>query len=145
MDRIIVGVDGSKGSELAFRWALREAATHGAILEVVAVHPYPEVVGVPGAQYPVERTEDVEVRARQALDELCERVAGPESGVEVIPVVLVGNVADRLLASASHADLLVVGARGLGGFRGLLLGSVSQQCVQHATCATVVVPTPPEP
>ncbi|MBW3620110.1 MAG: universal stress protein [Actinobacteria bacterium] len=144
MDRIIVGVDGSKGSELAFRWALREAAVHDAILEVVAVHPYPEVVGVPGAQFPIERTEDVEARARQALDELCERVVGPDAEVEVVPIVLIGNVADRLRAAAAHADLLVVGARGVGGFRGLLLGSVSQQCVQHATCPTVVVPTPPD-
>ena len=144
MDRIIVGVDGSKGSELAFRWALREAAAHDAILEVVAVHPYPDVVGVPGAQFPVERTEDVEARARQTLDELCERVVGPDSEVEVVPIVLIGNVADRLRAAAVHADLLVIGARGVGGFRGLLLGSVSQQCVQHATCPTVVVPTPPD-
>lgn len=145
MHRIVVGVDGSKGAELALRWALREAAAHDAILEVVAVHPYPEIVGVPGAQFPVERTEDVELRARRNLATFVERVAGPEPGVEVIQITLIGTVSDRLLAAAARADLLVVGARGLGGFRGLLLGSVSQQCVLHAVCPTVVVPTPPEP
>lgn len=145
MHRIVVGVDGSKGAELAFRWALREAAAHGAILEAVAVHPYPEIVGVPGAQFPVERTGTVESRARDNLAAFVERVGGPDPGIEIIEIALVGNVADRLLAAAGKADLLVVGARGLGGFRGLLLGSISQQCVQHAVCATVVVPTPPEP
>jgi nucleotide-binding universal stress UspA family protein len=47
-----------------------------------------------------------------------------------------------LVAQARSADLLVVGSRGLGGFRELLLGSVSQACVHHAHCPVVVVPDP---
>jgi nucleotide-binding universal stress UspA family protein len=47
-----------------------------------------------------------------------------------------------LLNQAKDANLLVVGARGRGGFAGLLLGSVSQQCIHHSPCAVVVVPQP---
>jgi nucleotide-binding universal stress UspA family protein len=50
-----------------------------------------------------------------------------------------GSPSAALLDQARGADLLVVGARGLGSFRGLVLGSVSQQCASHATCPTVVV------
>ena len=60
-------------------------------------------------------------------------------------VLLEGQPADVLCAEAEDADLLVVGSRGLGGFRGLLLGSVSQQCVHHAPCPVVVVPPPSAP
>jgi nucleotide-binding universal stress UspA family protein len=50
-----------------------------------------------------------------------------------------GQAAGVLLHASRDADLLVVGSRGLGGFRGLLLGSVSRQCVDHASCPVVVV------
>ena len=50
-----------------------------------------------------------------------------------------GNLPKLLVEVAKGANLLVVGSRGLGGFRELLLGSVSQQCAQHATCPVVIV------
>jgi hypothetical protein len=59
-------------------------------------------------------------------------------------VVREGQAADVLLAEARKADLLVVGSRGLGGFRALLLGSVSQQCARHAACPVMIVPPPHE-
>lgn len=60
--------------------------------------------------------------------------------VTVARHVAEGNAAACLLEASKGAELLVVGKRGLGGFRGLLLGSVSQQCVLHAACPVVVVP-----
>jgi nucleotide-binding universal stress UspA family protein len=62
------------------------------------------------------------------------------SGVTATPVLVEGQPADALCAEAEGAELLVVGSRGLGGFHGLLVGSVSQQCVHHAPCPVVVVP-----
>jgi nucleotide-binding universal stress UspA family protein len=59
-------------------------------------------------------------------------------------VVREGQPARVLLDEARDADLLVVGSRGLGGFRGLLLGSVSQQCAHHAACPLVIVRSRPE-
>jgi nucleotide-binding universal stress UspA family protein len=73
---------------------------------------------------------------------LADAVVGPDPRVEA--AVVEGSAAAAVLEAADKADLVVVGSRGLGGFRGLLLGSVSQQVAQHAPCPVVVVPpTPP--
>ena len=63
-------------------------------------------------------------------------------GVPVTTRAVQGRPARTLLDAAAGADLLVVGARGRGGFTGLRLGSVSQQCLHHAPCPVVVVTTP---
>jgi hypothetical protein len=60
--------------------------------------------------------------------------------VQILTRVLHGHPAHVLLDAASGAQLLVVGSRGHGAFAGMLLGSVSQHCVQHASCPVVVVP-----
>ena len=56
------------------------------------------------------------------------------------PIVCEGTAATELVDTSMGADMLVVGSRGLGGFRGLLLGSVSQQCARHAHCPVGIVP-----
>ena len=85
---------------------------------------------------------------QQATEELLERAlaeAGDDVGdVETERLVVQGGAAEVLVDTAGPDDLLVVGSRGHGGFAGLLLGSVSQQCVHHAACAVVVV-HPPKP
>ena len=68
--------------------------------------------------------------------------AGESPAFALERVVEQGAAADVLVRAAEHADLLVVGSRGHGGFSGLLLGSVSQQCAQHALCAVVIVRRP---
>jgi nucleotide-binding universal stress UspA family protein len=60
-------------------------------------------------------------------------------GVEIDRRVVQGAAAEVLVSAATPGDLLVVGSRGHGGFAGLMLGSVSQQCVHHAPCPVVVV------
>jgi nucleotide-binding universal stress UspA family protein len=66
---------------------------------------------------------------------------GDTTDVPVDSVLVSGSAADVLLGMAKGADLVVVGSRGVGGFRGLLLGSVSQQVAHHAACPVVVVPS----
>ena len=80
-------------------------------------------------------TERAEGHLAEALDEA--RAEAREVEIETIAVQ--GQPARALVEVAKGADLLVVGSRGLGGFRELLLGSVSQQCAQHATCPVVIV------
>ena len=84
----------------------------------------------------------------RAAEDLLERAladVGDEAGdVEIERQVVQGAAAEVLVSAAAPGDLLVVGSRGHGGFAGLLLGSVSQQCVHHAACPVVVV-HPPKP
>ena len=66
--------------------------------------------------------------------------AGTPSTVSIDPVVTEGSAAQALVDASEGADLLVVGARGHGGFLGLVLGSVANQVLHHATCPVVIVP-----
>jgi nucleotide-binding universal stress UspA family protein len=84
--------------------------------------------------------EPVHDAAKQFLDGLVAEARSLAPGVEVRGELVEGPPARALLEHARTADLLVVGSRGLGGFRSLLLGSVSQQVVHHAPCPVVVVP-----
>ena len=70
---------------------------------------------------------------------VAEVIGGPGATVEVHTMVIEGHAAKVLVQTAKGATLLVVGNRGFGGFDGLLLGSISQQCAAHALCSVVVV------
>jgi nucleotide-binding universal stress UspA family protein len=141
MSTIVVGVDGSEGSLSALRFAIEEARIRGAEVKAVnAWHVPPAVYGGGWAPAGVDFDEFRKL-AEAALDKTLEDVGARESGVSVTAILREGQPADVLCAEAPNRDdLLVVGSRGLGGFRGLLLGSVSQQAVHHSACPVVVVP-----
>jgi nucleotide-binding universal stress UspA family protein len=139
---IVVGVDGSDGSVQALRFAIEEARIRGATLRAVnAWHVPPAVYGAGWAPATVDLDEYRKL-AEEALVESVEGAGAAASGVEVTPILREGHPADILLDESKGADLLVVGTRGLGGFKGLLLGSVSHQVALHASCPVVVVPMP---
>lgn len=138
MKRIVVGVDGSPPSVAALRWALAEAAAHGAELEALAAWEMPLAAAGEAGVYVGAWSDDLAAEAQRRLDGVID--AMDTAPVKVHRVVEYGPAARALLERAEGADLLVVGARGRGGFTGLLLGSVSQQCVTHAVCPTVVIP-----
>jgi nucleotide-binding universal stress UspA family protein len=75
----------------------------------------------------------------EALDRLLREVLGSRLPSKLTQVVKEGHPVGVLLAQAVDAALLVVGARGRGGFAGLRAESVSEQCVRHAPCSVVVV------
>ena len=139
MGKIVVGVDGSDGSREALRWAFAEAKLRKDALEAVIVWQYPITASLPtfGA---MNTPDDFETDARATLLAiLADEGITAESPVPVTTLVAEGNPARALLDAADTAELLVVGSRGHGGFAGVLVGSISQQCVHHATCPVVVV------
>ena len=140
-ERIVVGIDGSEGSRAALLWAVDEALARHATLDALLTWHLPYVGGYPysGPSFDPGALED---DARTTLQGL---VASTDNAGLVAPVnevVLLGDAAAALVDASSGADLLVVGARGLGGFAGLLLGSVSHHVANHATCPVVVIPPP---
>jgi nucleotide-binding universal stress UspA family protein len=139
--RIVVGVDGSSGAAAALRWAMTEAAVRGASIEAVCAWHFPVPVGLPYADAQTLASVDLETAARAELASAVESArSGPSSGIPIEQRVVFGHAAEQLLIAAEGADLLVVGSRGRGGFAGLLLGSVSRQCAEHARCPVVIVP-----
>ena len=136
--RIVVGVEGSKGSKNALKWALDEARYRNAVVDVVTAYLPTYVPAAPDFGYvpldPVDLLEEI----RKMQDAVIDQVAAGSS-MTIERRLLKGRAADTLIMAAEGADMLVVGSRGRGGFRGLLLGSVSQQIAQHASCAVVIV------
>ncbi|HSJ46070.1 MAG TPA: universal stress protein [Euzebyales bacterium] len=144
--RILVGVDGSVRSERALRWALREARARNADVSVVHAFDVPSLRGPLDREVPLD---DEHARAREHVDRMVarsgRRAAAVPVDVEVVATTDHRTPANVLLGRSRHADLVVVGARGLGGFAGLLLGSVSQQVAAHANVPVAVIPGPAAP
>jgi nucleotide-binding universal stress UspA family protein len=139
--RIVVGVEGSPGSHAALRWAIEEARLRGGTVEVVTAYLPTYVPAAPDFGYvPLDPVDLVDEVRKMQDDVIAEVSAGVDTaGVPIEQRLLKGRSADTLIAAAEGADMLVVGNRGRGGFRGLLLGSVSQQVTHHATCPVVIV------
>ncbi|MGF1618909.1 MAG: universal stress protein [Acidimicrobiia bacterium] len=141
LDRIVVGLDGSECAARALRWAADEAGVRGSELHIVTAFAPPDVVGVPGARFPVERPEQTRERAQRLQSKwLSEALGDDYPDVAMLTEVRMGQSAETLLEAAKNGDMLVVGSRGRGGFKGLMLGSVSMQCVTHAEGPVTVIP-----
>ena len=142
MPGIIVGVDGSGHSRLALQWAVSEAAARRAPLTVLTV--YTAIAPYWGGPVPDPDEPALLEQARKEVQKETDDVLGDLGAGSRPPSVTVravtGLPAQELLAAAEHADLLVVGARGAGGFKRLLLGSVSTYVTHHAHCPVVVIP-----
>jgi len=136
MERIVVGVDGSDPSRAALQWAVEEARLRGAQLEILLAAPLPRTYLDP-IIFPPPPVADVRAAAREQLDQIVDSV--DTSGCIVERIVAVGGAAELLREASQGASLLVVGSRGRGGFAGLLLGSVAQQCIAHASCPVAVI------
>lgn len=146
--RVVVGVDGSPGGRLALVAALRTAAARRARLDVVTAVP-PPVVWTRGAPVEVPDVDairdDTARRARDLVGEVRQELAGVP-GIDDVEVTLTVTHAPPVLSlrdAAEGADLLVVGSRGRGAVRSMLLGSVALHCTTHAPSPVLIVhPTP---
>lgn len=159
MGTIVVGIDGSPGSDAALRFALDEARLRGSKLRLVHSYDLPHVVvseagvGAAGIPVPAVTAQDEAERVRSGAEEQArgvvgsavERVAGETADrPEIESMVSPGAAAQTLIEAGRDAELLVLGARGRGGFLGLLLGSVTQQITHHPPCPVAIVPLPRE-
>lgn len=138
--RIVVGVDGSESSRKALRYAVRETEVWDAELTAIATVPMASGAGalawLPAA---VDR-EQVLTEVRSGLDRVIADALEGHEGVTVRRHALDGNAAELMAEFSTAVDLVIVGSRGRGGFSGLLLGSVSQGVLAHASCPVLVVP-----
>lgn len=137
---VVVGVDGSPQGQDALDWAAAEASMMGRPLRVVHGFIWPLMAGVPlgpsqvgppdgGLQAAAERILlDAETRAQQRAPE-----------IKVTTELVIGSDEHALLEQARDAELVVVGSRGMGGFTGLLVGSVGVALAAHAPCPVIVV------
>jgi nucleotide-binding universal stress UspA family protein len=135
---VVVGDDGSRGAAVAVRAAAEDAARRGATLHVIrawsiasAMRPADVPPGIVPSMLEFEAATLAaeQARVRELLD-----VTVP---VEVHAVH--ATAAKALICASETADVLVVGTRGLGGFKSLVLGSVAEQCIRHAASSVLVV------
>ena len=140
MEKIVVGIDGSDASKDALRWAVEDARVRGA--EVVALHAYevpapaPDAVPVAPVDLPA-LVGEAHTGAQQFVTSIVDEVVGNAVTVYVAPIAVEDAPVRALLDASRDADLLVVGSHG-HGLSGLLLGSVSLECAQHAACPVLI-------
>lgn len=137
-DGIVVGHDGSHVADRALQWAVEEARLRGMVLHVVRAWVLSTAIRDTGVPFGTVPSMD---ECQQAIAEhLAASVEAVDTaGLEVRQHPVHGASAQTLMAAAEHADMLVVGERGRGGFAGLRLGSVAEQVSRHAPCTVVVV------
>lgn len=134
--RWVVGVDGSDHAERALRWCVSQAPNR--VNVITLVRAWRDVItsaSEMGVQALVEAQPEM---AYASIDDLGQELDA--LGIAVESTVEYGGASEVLLDASSDADLLAVGARGLGGFTSLLLGSVGYQCATHARVPVIVVP-----
>ena len=138
MGIIVVGFDRSEQSLEALRWAAEEAGLRKATLRVISAWEIPFDFESPDRS--VRPYDRVRTDTSNAVTAAVEAVVTDPVLRESIEVIVEhGNPTPLLLTQSAEADMIVVGARGTGGFRGLILGSTTDKLTRHAKCPVVVV------
>jgi nucleotide-binding universal stress UspA family protein len=144
--RIVVGTDGSESSKSALRWAVFLGNALGCDVRALAAWEPSDAWAAAGwTTVPVNW--DPGPDTAQRLRETVHEVFGEQLPSNLSAGRRQGSAAKVLLDASRNARMLVVGSRGHGGLAGLVLGSVSSACAEHATCPVLVVhaDTPPPP
>jgi nucleotide-binding universal stress UspA family protein len=141
VSRIVVGFDGSPAAEAALAVAVEEAQLRKLPLRLVCTWEVPplEYAGVAFAPAP-DYNEAAKRHAETVIAAAAEKLAS--SGVEFETAAIPGHPATVLLEEATRAKLVVVGTRGRGTLKGLVLGSVSQALAHHCSAPLLIVPSP---
>jgi nucleotide-binding universal stress UspA family protein len=148
MQGIIVGIDGSASSRKSLEWAVHESAIRNSPLTVLTVQQAVVDFFGAGVIYPGddelgddELKEHAQKAALAETEEVLDQVGNGSRPASVAVRAVLGVPAMELLKAAAGAEMIVVGARGAGGFEKLLLGSVSSHAVHHGHCPVVVIPS----
>lgn len=142
MSNIVVGVDGSENSRHALQWATAEAILRDARLDIVSCWEFPMLIASE-VMWTVPPESAVLIHAAAArANKLIEEVNLVAMGIAYDVVTPEGRAGVELVRFAADADMLVVGSRGAGSARELLLGSVSNYCAHHSRCPVVIVRPP---
>jgi nucleotide-binding universal stress UspA family protein len=131
---IVVGIDGSESALRATRWAAREAAQRDADVRLVHVRQIPLLLPLED-MYAKELAE----QGRKWLFAAHDVALGVAPDIDVHTELRTGQPGEELVEESEDAQLVVVGSRGLGGFRSLLLGSVANTLAAHSHCPVVVL------
>ncbi|MDE9367275.1 universal stress protein [Luteipulveratus sp. YIM 133132] len=142
--RIVVGVDGSRDSAAAAEIAWATAAARGARVACISTWYLEVVGGVVITDEDSEQRDVIETRQRERVEAAIRAAREDFPDVPYDVEILNGPSSKVLAAQSDHADVLVIGTRGRGGFAGKLLGSVSHKVLQAARCPVVVVKSRPE-
>ena len=137
MSGIVVGVDGSAHSMNALDWALDEAALRNTSVTVLAVAP--AAASIWGITGQLDPSPEAQEKVRKAAEEFAKEAASRHGHQQATVKTVSGVPSDELIKASENADLLVVGARGAGGFARLTIGSVGSQVTRHAHCPVVIV------
>ncbi|MBC9821198.1 universal stress protein [Terrabacter sp. MAHUQ-38] len=136
---IVVGIDGSKESREALRWACEEASLRKHHVLAVAVWNVFPVTTDPLLGTAAFDAVDPERTTKETLSQFVTEARQRHPDIDVTPKVIAGHPAEQLITLSEGAAMLVVGAQGHGGFLGMLLGSTSRHVLNHSGCTVVVV------
>lgn len=143
---VIVGYDGSEHASIAVDWAAVEAVSRGVMLTLAAATSVPlEGMRFGGSVLTPDAIDDLLERLQEATQARADEARAAHPGLDVGVKVALGSPASVLVEASANADMVVVGSRGMGGFRGLLVGSVGVQVASNAACPAVVVRKAPSP
>ena len=137
--RIVVGVDSSQASIAALQHAAEVALRTGCVLEVIYAWQITALAPLPGSWGWAPPVDDYQNLAKQTLNEAVEASGIDLPDGQLVKTIAHNSASTALIDASAHAARVIVGARGLGGFDRLLLGSVSRQVVEYAHCPVTIV------
>jgi nucleotide-binding universal stress UspA family protein len=139
MGKIVVGVDGSEGAGDALTWAANEAKLRGSSLLIVYSWQYPLYVTSEPIYMPPPDKDLIVEGALSTAQKMVDDAGIAGMGISYSVETPQGRPGPEMVRLAEDAELLVVGSRGAGSVRELLLGSVSNYCAHHSNCPVVLV------
>lgn len=137
---VVVGFDGSHSSSAAVVVAADDADRAGSTLRIVHAYMWPQTYVAPEVVFDALTHDDLYAEAERLVESAASDARARHPQLEVVTAVAMSPAAPALRAESEGASGVVLGSRGLGGFKGLVMGSVTVQVAAHAQCPVLVVP-----